>query len=136
MPMGARAEGLLDKLKSALDKYCVPNGNVISAEEVCSEYSLAKFDTVKGRCRCPCEDQWYDKESRSCKDCDTGSLDLWSTECKASACGDGYYAVDPLPDGGTCPNGYYAVDYVRSCPGVDGSPVDATSCPDGFYRPA
>ena len=96
VPIGAKAatqaESLREKLTSALKAYCVP-----SDEQTCTDqYGRATYDSSKtsgNKCRCPCEDQYYDETLRRCVVCDDGSRDKYATECQTVSCPVGYKAV-------------------------------------------
>jgi hypothetical protein len=141
LPFGAaRAQTLLDKLKSALSDYCVPRD-----EETCAnQEAMATYDTAKKKCRCPCEDQAYDTTLRKCVDCEDGSGSQYSTACNVVACAEGYMAAEissGCPEGhmvfeesGGCPEGHLVFNIPRICDFglIDDDGKAADGCPAGY----
>ena len=91
-------------LTEILQNYCVPNS--------CSNN---KATYTNGRCECGACGLYYDKSTRTCKECPAGTYvdDRYSTECKKPDCGVGSYGVVEV---GTtdCGVGYYKVS-LSSC---------------------
>ena len=91
-------------LTEILQNYCVPNS--------CSN---DKATYTNGRCECGACGLYYDKSTRTCKECPAGTYvdDRYSTECIKPDCGVGSYGVVEV--GATdCGVGYYKVS-LSSC---------------------
>ena len=97
---GAKASSFLD----ALQNYCVPTN-----ENGCNSDLKATYNsTLNGLNKCECSQcgMYYDKASRTCKNCPYGTFvnDRNSTECIQISCGINQY-MDPM--GGGCPVNFY-----------------------------
>jgi hypothetical protein len=145
LPLSARAATLDDlraKLAYALGAYCVPKD-----VETCVDAEIrATYDpalATGNKCRCPCDDQYYDEDLRKCIDCQYGSSGRYATECKIPSCPAGevfVYFDNECPPGSyyrddvaTCPVGTYLVETSnRSCDAITQG-QDAAGCPAGLY---
>jgi hypothetical protein len=107
---------LRDKLVKALGDYCIP-----ADEQTCTDqYAMAAYDSAKAsgnKCRCPCDDMYYDEAQRKCVVCDDGSPDKYAKACNVLSCPRGHKAVKVA----------LSVDKIWRCDGGIG-PV---SCPVG-----
>lgn len=105
-------------LTQALSAYCVP-GNA----STCSGKARATFTGTssttdalsRNYCQCGSCNMYYDKSSRSCKECPVGTYvnDRISTECIRPSCGAGHYS-EVTAGKDTCPSGYYR-EVMSSC---------------------
>ncbi len=111
--LGLPVAGNCTALDTILSKYCVPK---VGGD--CSGPSRATYKAnLSGENKCECSgcNVYYDKNSRSCKECPEGSYvnNNNSTECIPLSCGLGYYAH--FEKGvSSCPSGYYK-EVLYSC---------------------
>ncbi|MDR1476578.1 MAG: hypothetical protein LBI17_00420 [Rickettsiales bacterium] len=118
----ARAETPREKLTAVLSAYCVPDMKACT-----TPHAQAKYDTVKKKCKCPCEDMRYNASNRNCEPCEDGSADEWATKCIEIQCTAGYYRLSGVQM--KCTSGYYKLgDDNWSCVPHD------MQCLAGYYK--
>ena len=105
------AEANSSTLSQLLSAYCVPTdaSKCIGKERATFTGTSATTDAIsKNYCQCGACNMYYDKSSRSCKECPTGTYvnDRISTECISPSCGLGHYSEVEVGKN-ECPKGYY-----------------------------
>ena len=116
--------GLYETLTQKLAEYCVPKDAGI-CEETGDIKHKASYEN--GKCRCPCEDQYYDAALRKCVDCDLGTPDRFATSCGPTSCSAGYKLVAGSSTN-SCSPGYKLVTQERTC----ATGIGPSSCPAGY----
>ena len=98
-------------LLQSLSAYCVPSNasNCSGKERATFTGTSSTSDALsKNYCQCGSCNMYYDKSSRSCKECPVGTYvnDRLSTECIRPSCGAGHYSEVEVGKN-ECPKGYY-----------------------------
>jgi hypothetical protein len=94
----ASAATLRETLSKALGDYCIP-----SDASGCTADELAYYNETKGKCECPCADQYYNPATRKCEICEQGTADRFATSCGPTSCGVGFELVE-VESGGAWPD--------------------------------
>lgn len=101
-------------LIEALQEYCVPKDGLCTNKATYGQYKTSTGAT--STCACSTCNSYYDKESRSCKQCESGTYvtTQYETSCITATCPDGYTAT-VVKGKSVCPDGYYTKAVLSSC---------------------